>query len=673
MEADFSGWATKAGQLCADGRTIMPDAFKEQDATRVPLVWQHSHNDPENVLGHVLLENRNEGVYCYGFFNKSRKAQAAKEAIQHEDIDKLSIYANRLTERAKKVMHGVLREVSLVLASANPGAVIEDFAIAHADGSIDPIDGAAIIYTGIPIVHSDESEVVNHMEDKTDTTEEPPVTDDGRTIEDVVNGMDEDEQKVLHYLIGEAITGSVDEKSVEHTDTKEEAESDTVEHSDLSAESTDTTDKEEVPVKHNVFEDGEANTAETSLSHDVLKEILGDAERTGSLKRAFQIYAKDHLEHGIDSLDVLFPDAKLIGTEPEMLSRRMEWVNSVLTATRKSPFARIRTVHADITEDEARAKGYVTGEFKREEFFSLAKRETVPQTVYKKQKLERDDIVDITDLDVVTWLKGEMRVMLDEEIARAALIGDGRDINHPDKIKVENIRPVAFDHELYTSVVNINLDAEGATIQQLIDVIVANRSIYKGTGMPTLYTSETIISRISLLKNAIGERIYKSLADFASEIRVKEIVPVEAMDDVPEVVAILVNMADYNFGTDKGGEVNMFDDFDIDYNNYKYLIETRLSGALVRLKSAIVYLKVDGDDVMVTPTAPSFDDAAGEVTITNTTGVVYKNGAGATINAASSPYAVAPGAVYTVHAEPAAGYYFPTSDGNTWKFRNTEL
>jgi HK97 family phage prohead protease len=656
MEPDFCGYATKVGLECSDGRTILPDAFAHQDKHQVPLVWQHSHDDPENVLGHVLLSNRADGVWAEAFFNKTPRAQAAKEAVIHGDITQMSIWANKLIERAKQVQHGMIREVSLVISGANPGALIDPITIAHSDGTKDTLEGQAIIYTP-ELIHTNtstfEEPIVEHEDG------DPAADDDGTTIQDVYDSMSQEQKDVLHYLVGEGIAAASKEK-----EDPASAAAPAAAHSSLNEQ------EEGSEVKHNVFEESGATMtgAETTLSHDDLKEIVGAAERTGSLAHAFRQYAKEHLEHGIDSIDVLFPDAKLIGTEPEFLQRRMEWVNSVLGACRKSPFARIRTVHADITEDEARAKGYVTGEFKREEFFELAKRETTPQTIYKKQKLERDDIIDITDLDVVVWLKGEMRVMLDEEIARAVLIGDGRDIASSDKISETHIRPVAKDNELYTSVVNLNLDNANSTIQEFIDAVVANRHLYKGSGMPSLYTSETVIARFLLLKDAVGRRLYKSLQELAEELRVKEIVPVEAMDDEPDIVAVMVNFADYNLGTDRGGEVNMFDDFDIDYNNYKYLIETRLSGALVRLKSAIVFKKVEGADILVVPTAPTFDEELGEVTITNTTGVIYKNGAGTVINAAGSPYTVADGSTYVVTAEPDTGYYFATSDGDTWNF-----
>jgi hypothetical protein len=579
----------------------------------------------------------------------------------------MSIWANKLTERGKQVLHGTIREVSLVLAGANPGALIDTITIAHADGSEDVLEDTAIIYTGELIHTADDDEEVSEDAEGSETTDEEDIeheasdtkVTDETLIKDVYDSMTEEQQTVLHYLLAEGIAAAKAGKvETEDTDTQDNP----------SVEQSSIDEKEGNPVKHNVFEESDTQTGDTVLSHDDIKEIVKDAERTGSLKHAFERYASEHLEHGIRDIDVLFPDAKAIGTEPEFLSRRMEWVNQVLSATRKSPFARIRTLSADITEDEARAKGYVTGEFKREEFFSVTKRETTPQTVYKKQKLERDDIVDITDLDVVMWLKGEMRVMLDEELARAALIGDGRDIAHTDKISETHIRPVATDHELFTSVVNVNTADANSSVQELIDAIVSNRKLYKGSGQPSLFTSETVISQFLLLKDAVGRRLYKSLSEVAEELRVKEIVPVEAMDDVEDIVAVMVNMADYNFGTDRGGEVNMFDDFDIDYNNYKYLIETRVSGALVRLKSAIVYKTVAANAVLLTPTTPTFVASTGVVTIPTQTGVKYYNDDTDAELTAGAQTALAPDGRIKVRAEAQSGYYFASSEGDTWVF-----
>lgn len=661
MEADFSGYVTKAGLRCSDGRTIMPDAFKHQDKAKVPLVWQHGHTDPENVLGHVLLENRNDGVYGYAFLNKTNKAKHAAELVDHRDINMFSIYANQLVETAKRVTHGAIKEVSLVLAGANPGALIDNVTIRHADGDLEILDDEAVVYTGIPIEHS-ETEIIEKeptkMADTSNTDdlqhEDPPAAPsagggDGKTVKDVYDAMTEEQKTVLHFMVGEAIQAASEEMAQSELE---------IQHAD----------GEKGIVMSNVFEQNEGvRDSRHILKHDDVKEIVDAAKRGGSLKHAVEQYA---LQHGIDDIDLMFPDAQLIEKSPEFLSRRMEWVAKVMGGARKSPFSKVRTYFADITEDEARAKGYITGALKRDEFFSVMRRETTPQTIYKKQKLDRDDILDITDFDVVAWLRAEMRVMLDEEVARAILLGDGRDISSEDKISESNIRPIASDHFLYATTVTINLNDAASNIQELIDAVINNRKDYKGTGLPTMFTSETVIAQFLLLKDTLGRQIYKTLAEVAEVLRVAEIVPVEAMDEDDELVAILVNMNDYVIGTDKGGEVNMFDDFDIDYNQYKYLLETRLSGALARPKAAIVFRTSGATDVLVAPTAPTYDAEAGEVTITNTTGVVYTDADGTVINAAGSPYTVAVGDSYTVYANPAAGYYFATTENKSWTFRN---
>lgn len=437
-------------------------------------------------------------------------------------------------------------------------------------------------------------------------------------------------------------------------------------------------------MSRNVFEN--QGTPKATLSHDDMKGIFEDAMKSGgsSLRDAVEAYA---LAHGIEEIDTLFPEARTLDAVPEFLKRRTEWVSTLLAATRKSPFTRIKTISADLTFDEARAKGYVKGNFKREEFFAVTKRITTPTTIYKKQQLDRDDILDITDFDVVTWLKGEMRLMLDEELARAILIGDGRDVSHQDKINEGNIRPIATDHELYTTVVNVNLDDANSSIQEVVDAIVMHRRFYRGTGLPTMYTTETYISKFLLLKDSLGRRIYKTLDEVAAELRVAGIVPVEVMEDEPDIVAVLVNPVDYVLGADKGGSVSMFDDFDIDYNQHKYLIETRVSGALVKLKSALVVKKVAGTAVLAVPTPPTFNAVGGTFSITNTTGVVYTltSGAGvetgggspvstpAAVNAAGGNYTVPLGVTVKITATPDSGYYLASSEGNEWTFTNTEF
>jgi hypothetical protein len=642
MKADFSGYATKAGLKCSDGRTIMPDAFKHQDQMRVPLVWQHGHSDPENVLGHTILENRGDGVYAYGFFNKSDKAKHAAGLVEHEDITMMSIWANDLIERAGRVLHGAIREVSLVLSGANPGALIENVTIRHSNGDDVILDDEVIIYTGLELEHASpkEEEVVHAAGDDDDEDE------DEDTVQDVYDSMSDKQKQVLHFMLGEALSSA---KPAQHDNTND-----------------DNNVKESKQMTRNVFENHgkEDTTSSHVLSHSDINTIVADAVKNGSLKEAVEQYA---ISHGITDIDVLFPDAQNIGNVPEFFKRRTEWVNKVLSMTRKSPFSRIKTISADITVEEARAKGYVKGTLKKEEFFGVSKRITAPTTIYKKQKLDRDDMIDITDFDVVAWLKGEMRLMLDEELARSILIGDGRDVAHDDKINEGNIRPIAKDHELFTTVVNVNIDDANSSVTEIIDALLLNRQYYKGTGLPTLYTTETYISKFLLLKDTVGRRIYKTLDEVATELRVSEIVPVEVMEEEPDIVAILVNPVDYVLGADKGGNVSMFDDFDIDYNQYKYLIETRCSGALIKLKSAIVLKKVAASLVSVSPNEPTFNGDA--VTITNQTGVIYKNGANESVmNAAGSPYAVADGATLVVNASPAAGYYFPSSENDSWVF-----
>jgi len=558
MEPDFSGYATKAGLKCSDGRTIMPGAFKHQDKAKVPLVWQHGHTDPENVLGHAILENRDDGVYTYGYFNMSSKASHAKGLIEHGDINMLSIWANELVERAGRVLHGAIREVSLVLSGANPGALIENVTIRHSDGGEDTLDDEAIIYSGLELEHA------NGDDDEEDDTDNE---DDEETVQDVYDSMNDKQKQVLHFMLGQALS---DAGELEQDNIKDDS---------------DNSDQEGSTMTRNVFEKGDKETSPV-LSHADVQGIVADATKIGSLKQAVEAYA---LAHGINQIDVLFPEAQALTSAPEFYTRRTEWVNSVLSGARKTPFSRVKTHWADLTYDDARAKGYITGTEKQEEFYGTARRETMPQTIYKKQKLDRDDILDITDFDVVAWMKGEMRLMLDEELARAILIGDGRTVPDPDKILEDRIRPIATDDPLFA--IQVLVDLAAGDIADFVDAVIQYRSLYRGSGMPTMYTSEGLLSKTMLLKDTLGRRIYTSLDQLATELRVSSIVPVDIFDPAAgagSVLAILVNMNDYVVGSDKGGQVSLFDDFDIDYNQYKYLIETRCSGALVKLKSAIV-------------------------------------------------------------------------------------
>ena len=646
MEADFSGWATKSGLKCTDGRTIMSGAFRHQDQTKVPLVWQHGHSDPENVLGHAILENRDDGVYAYGFFNKSAKATHAHGLLEHGDISQMSIWANQLVERAQNVLHGMIREVSLVLAGANPGALIENVTIRHDDGDDILLDDEVIIYTGLELEHED----LEHADGADETGGD--AADDETTVEDVYESMSDEQKKVVHYMLGVALEAAKGDLQQDNLGT------------------ADNQDQEGTQMTHNVFEKGDKkgesllSEAGPVLSHADIAGIVADATKTGSLKAAVQAYA---LSHGIDDIEVLFPDAQTLGGTPEWNKRQTEWVASVLSGTRKSPFSRVKTWTADITMEEARAKGYVKGDLKKEEFFSVSKRVTTPQTVYKKQKLDRDDMIDITDFDVVAWLKGEMRIMLDEEIARAVLIGDGRDPGDEDKIREENIRPIATDHSLYTTVVSVNMADANSDINEVSDAIITHRSDLKGSGTPTLYTTEKYIAQWMLLRDGDGKRMYRNLSEVASELRVSSIVPVEVMEEDPSVVAILVNLQDYVLGADKGGQVAMFDDFDIDYNQYKYLIETRLSGALTKFASALVVKAVAAGDAVVVPTAPTFN-GTDTVTIPVVGGVAYYNAEDDSV--VSGTEIIAPGTGVTIYAKAGPGKYFASTADTSWSFRN---
>lgn len=649
MEADFSGYATKADVKCSDGRTIMPGAFRHQDKMRVPLVWQHGHTDPENVLGHVMLEDRSDGVYAYGFFNKSDQASPkvahAKALVQERDINSLSIWANQLIERSARVVHGSIREVSLVLSGANPGAVIENVTIAHSDGG-DPdiLEDEAIIHSGLEIE-------IGHAEDtKNDSKDDS--TDDAleETVEDIYETLSDKQKDVVHHLVARAL--AVDNDADE---------------SDDSAEHDNINDDNKEGTKVNVFEQGsdKGKVVGSVLSHEDVRGIMADATKCGSLKQAVENHM---LAHGITDIETLFPEAKALTSAPEFFARRMEWVNGVLSGARKTPFSRIKTHWADLNFDDARAKGYIKGTMKKEEFFGTASRITTPATIYKKQKLDRDDIIDITDFDVVQWMRGEMRIMLDEEIARAILIGDGRAIDDEDKIPEGNIRPIATDDELYTVVVNVNLDDASSSVQEVIDAIVLQRQHYRGTGMPTMYTTETYIAKFLLLKDTLGRRLYTSLEQLAAELRVSSIVPVEVLETEPDIVAVIVNMADYTIGADKGGQVTNFDDFDIDFNQYKYLIETRISGALTKLKSAMVVMKVGSTLVLVTPSAPTFNGETGVVTIPATANVDYQDASDDSSLTPGAQPALADGESLTVNVVPDAGYYLASSEDDSWTF-----
>jgi hypothetical protein len=630
----------------------MPHAFKAQDGQRVPLVWQHGHTDPANVLGHAILENREDGVYAHAYFNETPQGQNAKVLVEHGDIVSLSIYANKLVEKSKQVVHGVIREVSLVLSGANPGALIDNVNLAHSDGSIEQLEDEAVIYPGTELVHEDEDdEDVSHADDGEET------------VQDIYDSMSDKQKDVLHYMIGAALEGAGVQHSADSEDESDEDNDNSSDEDDL--EHTEGNDA----MTRNVFEQQNGSSdATTTLSHADIQGIVEDAKRSGSLKHAVEEYA---LKHGIDNIDILFPDAQAIDSRPEFDKRRTEWVAGVLSGTRKSPFSRIKTLSADLTFDEARAKGYVKGTLKKEEFFAVAKRTTSPCTVYKKQKLDRDDIIDITDFDVVAWLKGEMRLMLEEELARAILIGDGRDGGDPDKIQDGTvsgvgIRPIADEDELYATTINVQSDYTSA---ELIDTILSNRVYYKGTGTPNLYTKESVLTKMLLAKDTLGRRLYRNVGELADELRVGSIIPVEVMEDEADLVGIIVNLQDYVVGADKGGEVGMFDDFDIDYNQFKYLIETRLSGALVKIKAALVIRTVGASAVLVVPEEPGFVASTGVITIPTVTGVTYKRADTNATVAAGAMAALAAGASLGIYAVPtSASYYFETNANDEWTF-----
>lgn len=556
MSYDFSGWATRNNIRCSDGRTIMRDAFKAQDGQVVPLVWNHRHNEPENVLGHAKLENRENGVYAYCTFNDTEAGKNAKLLVEHGDVNALSIYANQLKQQGGNVLHGAIREVSLVLAGANPGAFI-DSVISHGEES----DEEAVIYSGdiLELTHADdekpnkkEKEEEPTMANETEQEKNKPAEGE-ETIEDVFNTLSEKQKTVVYALIGQAMENKEGDANM----------------------------------KHNVFEDDETMSNDT-LSHAEQMDIISDAKRYGTM-------SESALAHGITNVEYLFPDAQTLNNPPDFIQRDMGWVKKVMNGTHHTPFSRIKSMFANITEDEARAKGYIKGRLKKDEVFSLLKRTTDPTTIYKKQKMERDDVIDITSFDVIAWLKSEMRMMLDEEIARAVLIGDGRAGGSDDKINETHIRPISKDEDLYTIKKQVDEgsnDDDKAT--NFITAVIKSRKEYKGSGEPTLFTTEDMLTDMLLLKDAMGRDLYDDVDKLAKKLRVKEIVTVPVMEGATGakggvLLGIIVNLVDYNIGADKGGAVNMFDDFDIDYNAQKYLIETRCSGALIKPYSAIAF------------------------------------------------------------------------------------
>ena len=643
---DFCGWATVNNVKCSDGRTIRRNAFVENDGEEVPLVWQHLHNDPENVLGHALLENHDEGVYCYAWFNNNPKAQAAKEAAANGDIKALSIYANQLVQKGSDVIHGQIREVSMVLTGANKGARIENLNFAHSDGTYDRDDEEALIFTDeqeIELYHGEEDDPEEYEDDESEfeeeedveyedeeedpeeeleedaeyedeedpeayeeELEEEPEEDQEMDIQDVLDTMTDEQLEVVNALYEQ---GQIDALQDVVDDMEDEFEDDELEEDE--DDEYEDGDEDDVAhsmyggygsMKHNVFDnDPEMNNEGNTLSHAETEAIFADAKRGGSLKESFLAHAG---EYGITDIEYLFPEYKNLNNPPEFIKRDQGWVAKVMGAVHHTPFTRIKSSFADITADEARALGYIKGNRKKEEVFTLLRRTTDPQTIYKKQKLDRDDVIDITDFDVVAWIKGEMRMMLDEEIARAILIGDGRATDSPDKINQQHVRAIWKDDDLFAVKCPVTPITGEDFAKTTIKTIIRNRKNYKGSGNPVFFTTEDVLTEMLLLEDGMGHFMYKTVQELATQLRVREIVTVPVMESagtrtetkgnvtkVYDLIGVIVNLDDYNVGADKGGSVNMFDDFDIDYNQQKYLIETRISGALTKPFSALVIEK----------------------------------------------------------------------------------
>lgn len=656
MEYDFSGYATKNDLKCSDGRVIRKDAFKDDDGKRVPLMWQHCHDDPNNVLGHAMLENREDGVYAYCSLNETEAARNVKIALKHGDIESLSIFANRLVQKGQDVMHGAIREVSVVLTGANPGAHIDNLCFEHSDGTTSSLDDEAIIYSGSivddsfgstdEVSHSDEENQNGTEEEEIEQTEEVEETEEEsedishadnesneETIGDVIATMNEKQQSVVSFLVGLAVEGKdslkqsdCDEFILEHADDESDDNGETIQDvidsmnekqkevlyylvgqamedtEEVEEESDDELEQSDNEgddfMKHNVFETTESNE-EAALMHAEINGILDNARKSKavSLREVFaeQEIEFDSLQHSITNLDVLFPEAQLVSQNPELISRPMGWVTTVMNSVKKSPFARIKSVAANITADEARARGYIKGKKKIEEVLTMLKRATTPQMIYKLQKFDREDVIDITDIDIVAWVKAEMRLMLDEEIARAILVGDGRETSDESHIKHENIRPIYTDDDIYTIKYEVDTTDGDATdkANAFIDAAVMSREGYMGSGAPVMFTTTKQLNSLLLAKDKIGHRLYANKSDLADALLVRDIIEVPVLENVKrdsdqyQLLALIVDLSDYTVGADKGGEVNMFDDFDIDYNKYEYLIETRISGALTKPYSAI--------------------------------------------------------------------------------------
>lgn len=702
MKPHFSGYASKADLLCSDGRTIKPHAFKGDHGKEVPIYLEHRKTGLKTELGRAVLEDREDGTYSYGYFNDTPEGQIMKKAVSKGKFNGLSVRAVDLVHKGADVVKGVIEELSLVIKGANPGASIQNVAIEHSSGYMTEADDEAIIFTGLTLEHSDIPEdlkeyfkdilSLDHSDSEGDDVADGD--DKGKSVADVLKTLNEEQRLAVGHVVEEALfteppgDDDKDDDAVEHSDSddveeeldlsdenSDEDDSDDDDNSDdEDSDEDDSDDENEDTLNHshkenkmgktrNAFEDdakGEVTKSNT-LSHSDISDILADARKNGSFKDAFLNFIEHSATYGFEDIDILFPDAKTIQSRPELISRRMEWVSKVINGVRHSPFTRIKSIVADITAEEARAKGYVKGNLKKEEIVKLLKRKTGPTTIYKKQKLDRDDILDITDLDVVAWLKEEMRVMLDEEIARAILVGDGRNFASEDKIDEDSIRPIASDDEMYS--IHITLPSN-VTVEARMEAMIRARSEYRGSGNPTLYTTLSFVTDMLLLRDKMGRRLYRNLDEVASELLAKEIVTVEVMEEYPTIAGIYVNLSDYTVGTDKGGNVSFFDDFDIDYNQHKYLLETRISGALTKPKSAITIHLEEG--TAATPVSPSFDGETNTITIPTTTGIDYQI-AGVTVTGTR---------VITEDTEVTAvakeDYYIPSGKVRNWTFVYTD-
>jgi len=712
MLPDFTGYATRFNRECSDGRTIRHGAFLHQDKTQVPLVWMHQHDSPGNVLGYAILHHRDDGVYTEAYFNETTSGQEAKELVRHGDIKALSIFANKLKQSGANVVHGNITEVSLVYKGANPEAFILDVNLAHSGDGTDDMYGEVII-------HWDEAPTVPALESKEATVlpskpalsslahKQAPETvadvwnslsplqtrvmlaiisdaagnvakhtdDDGMIlihaedgekidVQEVIDSLSPKQRTIVNALIGSALEADDEddnESSAEHSDDSDESKDSNLQH----------TQEGTANMNYKAFDSNSGGTAvaeRQTLSHADVEELNSLAKEKGSFKKAFESFQLSHADYGIENIDVLFPDARVSSQQPELISRQTEWVSKVLGATKHSPFAKVKTILADLTAEEARAKGYTKGDLKTDEVVVLLQRSTSPATIYKKQKLDRDDVIDITDIDIISWLKWEIRFMLNEEIARAVLIGDGRAVGNKDKIKDPQgqtdgigIRSVANDHELYAHKVQL---AANVAPDVMIDEITRSRTNYRGSGSPTFYSTDAVLTEMLLLKDKMGRRLYETEASLAAAIRVKEIVPVEPMGEDATLIGIIVNLIDYTLGTNKGGEITSFEDFDIDFNQYKYLMETRMSGALTKPKSALVIRRDAG--VEATATAPSFNTSTNTITIPAVTGVDYVIDG---VVQAAGPVVIEQ--TTDVVAEPKSGYYLAPLSTRNWTFSYT--